>query len=91
MFRRLYLSDAANQAELVRQRSLYREPLDNPVAVSMVQQTPLPGGKVAMLAYHLDGITMAAKTEVAPGHVLVRNGDLGHLWSARLEMATRWV
>ena len=31
-----------------------QEPLDSPVAVSLVQQPPLPGGKVAMLAYHLE-------------------------------------
>lgn len=84
VFRRLYLSDAANQAGPVRQSSLHREPLGSPVAVSMVQQAPLPGGKVAMLAYHLDDMTTAAKTVVAPGHVLVRTGDLGHLWSTRL-------
>ncbi len=84
VFRRLYLSDAANQAKLAAQSSLAREPLDSQVAVSMVQQAPLPDGKVAMLAYHLDGMTSAAKREVAPGHMLARIGDLEHLWSTRL-------
>ena len=37
IFRRLYLSDAANQAALVRDSSLFQEPLDSPVAVSLVQ------------------------------------------------------
>ena len=34
IFRRLYLSDAANQAGLLRESSLFHEPLDSPVAVS---------------------------------------------------------
>ena len=84
IFRRLYLSDAANQAALVRDSSLFQEPLDSPVAVSMVQQPPLPGGKVAMLAYHLDSGTKLTKRSVPPGHVIVEKGNLGHLWSTRL-------
>jgi enamine deaminase RidA (YjgF/YER057c/UK114 family) len=84
VFRRIYVSDAANQAEQVRESSVFREPLDCPVAVSLVQQPPLRDSKVALFAYHLDGMSAARKTEVAPGHVLVRNGDLGHLWSTGL-------
>jgi enamine deaminase RidA (YjgF/YER057c/UK114 family) len=84
IFRRLYLSDAANQAALVRDSSLFQEPLDSPVAVSMVQQPPLPGGKVAMLAYHLDSRTKLTKRSVPPGHLIVEKGNLGHLWSTRL-------
>jgi enamine deaminase RidA (YjgF/YER057c/UK114 family) len=84
VFRRVYLSDAANQAALVQQSSLCQEPLDSPVAVSLVQQPPLPGGKVALLAYHLESPTVVTKRQVAPGHVLVENGKLGHLWSTQL-------
>src|SRR5271165_4787981 len=84
VFRRLYLSDAANQAALVRDSSLFQEPLDSPVAVSLVQQPPLPGGKEAMLAYHLDSRTPVAKRCVLPGHVIVEKRGLGHLWSTRL-------
>ena len=84
IFRRLYLSDAANQATLVRDSSLFQEPLDSPVAVSLVQQPPLPGGKVAMLAYHLDSPTPLTKRRVPPGHVIVEKRGLGHLWSTRL-------
>jgi enamine deaminase RidA (YjgF/YER057c/UK114 family) len=84
VFRRIYLSDAANQAALVQHSSLCQEPLDSPVAVSLVQQPPLPGGKVALLAYHLESPTVVTKRQVAPGHVLVENGKLGHLWSTQL-------
>jgi len=84
VFRRIYLSDAANQAALVQHSSLCQEPLDSPVAVSIVQQPPLPGGKVALLAYHLESPGPVTKRFVAPGHVLVENNALGHLWSTQL-------
>ena len=84
VFRRLYVSDAANQAALVRDSSLCREPLDSPVAVSLVQQPPLSGAKLAMLAYHLEPAVPVQKTQVAPGHVLLEKGELGHLWSTQL-------
>jgi len=84
VFRRIYLSDAANQAALVQHSSLCQEPFDSPVAVSIVQQPPLPGGKVALLAYHLESPGPVTKRFVAPGHVLVENGALSHLWSTQL-------
>ena len=84
VFRRIYVSDAANQAALVRDSSLFTEPLGSPVAVSMVQQPPLSGGKIALFAYHLETPKPLQKQHVAPGHVLVENGDLKHLWSTRL-------
>ena len=84
VFRRVYLSDAANQSARVQQSSLCQEPFDSPVAVSIVQQPPLPGGKVALLAYHVDGPARIAKRRVSPGHLLVESGGLGHLWSTQL-------
>lgn len=84
VFRRLYLSDAPNQAAVVRQSSLFQEPLDSPVAVSLVQQPPLPVGKVAMLAYHLQAPDPIGKHALGPEHVVVEKAGLAHLWSTRL-------
>lgn len=84
VFRRLYLSDAANQTTLLRQGSLFREPFDSPFAVSMVQQPPLPGAKVAMLAYHLDGGTPIIRHQLSPEHLLLEHDGLGHLFSTGL-------
>src|SRR3954452_943073 len=84
VFRRIYVSDAANQAGTVRESSLFTEPLGSAVAVSLVQQPPLRGGKIALFAYHLEAPSGLRKKHVAPGHVLVENGDLKHLWSTRL-------
>ncbi len=84
IFRRLYLSDAANQAAAVRASDLFGEPAAAPPAVSIVQQPPLPGAKVAMLAYHLEGDAPVVKRPLAPGHLLVEKNGLGHLWSTGL-------
>ena len=43
IFRRIFLSDVLNQAAMIRNSGLVREPLDSPVAVSIVQQPPLSG------------------------------------------------
>lgn len=84
VFRRLYVSDAANQAAPVRQSSLFAEPFDSPAAVSLVQQPPLPGAKLAMLAYHVESGAPLAKQQLGPGHMLVEKRGLGHLWTTRL-------
>ncbi len=84
IFRRLYVSDAANQDALVRQSSLFGAADDSPVAISLVQQPPLPGGKLALLAYHLESPTALVKQRVAPGHMCVDRGALSHLWSTQL-------
>ncbi|HET8997984.1 MAG TPA: Rid family hydrolase [Acetobacteraceae bacterium] len=84
VFRRIYLSDAANQAALVRDSSLYREPLDSPVAVSVVQQPPLSGAKLAMLAYHIEAAAPLAKSRTGAGDLLLQKGALRHLWTTQL-------
>jgi enamine deaminase RidA (YjgF/YER057c/UK114 family) len=84
VFRRIFVSDATNQAAAVRDSSLFTEPTDSPVAVSIVQQPPLQGAKLAMLAYHLDGAEPPAKRRLGPEHMLVERNGLGHLWSTRL-------
>jgi enamine deaminase RidA (YjgF/YER057c/UK114 family) len=84
IFRRIYLSDAANQAGLVRQSSVFQEPLDSPVAVSVVQQPPLPDSKITLLAYHRESPAPVVKRQLSPGHMIVETGGLGHLWSTQL-------
>ena len=53
IFRRLFLSDVMNQAALVRNSELVDDHGENPVAISIVQQPPLTGAKIALLAYHI--------------------------------------
>jgi len=84
IFRRVFVSDLMNQAQAVRASSLCGTQAEGPVAVSIVQQAPLPGAKIALLAYHLTGDAGIAKERLSPHHVLVEKRGLRHLWSTRL-------
>lgn len=83
VFRRVFVSDVINQIGALEASPLLHDHPDSPVAVSLVQQQPLPGSKVALLAYHVDGVAMA-KRRLSRNHVLVEQNGLGHLWSTRL-------
>ena len=61
VFRRCYLSDAANQLSTVMSSPLGLA-ADEAVAVSCLEQAPLPYLKVAMMAYHVSDVTAAQKT-----------------------------
>lgn len=84
IFRRVFLSDTMNQAALVRESGLVLDPLDSPVAVSIVQQPPLPGAKLALLAYHVESDDRLVKRRLSSRHVLIDKGGRRHLWSTRL-------
>lgn len=84
VFRRIYLSDSLTQAETVRRSFLGEDNPDNPVAVSIVQQPPLPYAKVAMQAYHIEGRGQVKKQRLSPSHTLIERKAQKHLWSARL-------
>jgi enamine deaminase RidA (YjgF/YER057c/UK114 family) len=84
IFRRLFLSDVMNQAALVRNSELVAEDEDNPVAVSIVQQPPLTGAKIALLAYHISAKGQLSKKRFTMKHVLVKKNGKRHLWSTRL-------
>jgi enamine deaminase RidA (YjgF/YER057c/UK114 family) len=81
VFRRLFLSDLLNQATSVRRSALVT---DEATAVSIIQQPPLSGAKVAMLAYHVDAGRPLPRRRLSTNHLLVEHGGLGHLWSTRL-------
>jgi len=84
IFRRVFLSDVLNQAAVVSGNALCGEPADSPVAVSIVQQPPMPGSKIALLAYHIESDAPLAKRRLSPRHLLVEKNGLRHLWSTRL-------
>ncbi|MHB1657005.1 MAG: Rid family hydrolase [Burkholderiales bacterium] len=84
VFRRIFLSDVLNQADLVHQSLLVAETPGNPVAVSIVQQPPLSGAKIALLAYHIDSPEPFVKQRISPQHVVIEKNGLRHLWSTRL-------
>jgi enamine deaminase RidA (YjgF/YER057c/UK114 family) len=84
IFRRIFVSDVINQAAMLRDSPLFAEPADSPVAVSIVQQPPLPDSKIALLAYHIEGGARITKRRLSPKHFAVQKAGLTHLWSTRL-------
>ncbi len=84
VFRRIYLSDASNQIQAVRRSHLMGDPQERPVAVSIIQEPPLPCAKIALLAYHIESSKPLDSQQLSPSHVLIRKNELGHLWSTRL-------
>ena len=80
VFRRFFLSDALNQARPVRESALSNEF----VAASIVQQRPLAGGKIALLAYHVDDPDGLKRRRLSPRHLLIEKQGKRHLWSTRL-------
>ncbi|MGA2485450.1 MAG: Rid family hydrolase [Roseiarcus sp.] len=84
IFRRVFLSDAMNQAERVRVSELMSAPDEGPVAVSIVQQPPAHGAKLSLLAYHVERDAPAVKRTLGHHHTLVEMGGRRHLWSTRM-------
>lgn len=84
VFRRLFVSDVMNQAPIVTRTALAEETPDSPVAVSIIQQPPLPGSKISMLAYHLESAAPLNKQRLSKKHIVIEKNGLRHLWSTRL-------
>lgn len=75
VFKRYFLSDSANQAY-----DLMAYELENPeYAVSIVQQAPASGAKIALWAILMTAVSTRA---LASGLYEVRHGSYRHLWTA---------
>ena len=75
VFKRFFLSDAANQADYLQ--ALHSEYSDCPL--SIVEQAPLDGTKIAMWVYVLKGV----QTKVlSHGIGEVKHGGYRHIWMA---------
>ncbi|MBF0504631.1 MAG: hypothetical protein HQL14_05960 [Candidatus Omnitrophica bacterium] len=84
VFRRIFLSDALNQIENVGNSPLACDTKRHPVAVSIIQQPPLPYAKISLLAYHIESSKPLENQRLSPSLVLVRKNGLKHLWSTHL-------
>jgi enamine deaminase RidA (YjgF/YER057c/UK114 family) len=92
IFRRCFVSDAANQLDHVMDSPLgLVDDGDEVAAVSCVQQPPLSGRKIAMWAYHLSDVAPADKSVIpmpeAGPHartLAVNRGEHTLLWTSQL-------
>lgn len=83
IFRRIFVSDVMNQAAAIRGSGLFHATPENPVAVSLVQQAPQPGAKLALLAYHIDGGAIS-KHRLSAHDLLVEKNGQRHVWTTGL-------
>ncbi len=81
VLRRLFLSDVANQEKIVRASSLAAA--DGPMALSVVEQPPLPERKIALWAYHAQDRQPLQKEELSHG-ICLHRGRCRHLFSTEL-------
>lgn len=73
VFRRFFVSDAANQGELLSNALSNEEP----VATSVVEQAPLNGTKIALWAYFVENI---ACQQLPNGLTTAKHGEYNHYW-----------
>lgn len=76
VLKRYFLSDASNQTEALQQALQSQAPC----AVSIVQQSPLDGSKVALWVYLQEGMGSLATSADGTTHTLQHNG-YEHLWT----------
>ncbi len=78
LFRRLFLSDAANQEDKILASAIGA---DERTALSLVEQPPLPAAKLACWAYHIVADRPLAKQRLSAATVALGRGPLTRLWT----------
>ena len=82
VFRRFFCSDPVNQAAALGAEPIAnREAPDVPCAISWVGQAPVPGGKVALWAYHIREAGAEVEKRLERGALTMRRGGLTHQWA----------
>jgi enamine deaminase RidA (YjgF/YER057c/UK114 family) len=81
VLRRIFLSDSANQESLLADSVLARPDDESPFALSVLEQPPLPDGRIALWAYHLHDPVRPTRHEQHDGAVLVKRDGGDHLWA----------
>ncbi len=84
IFKRFFVSDAINGSYKVYRSPLFADTRANPIAITLVQQPPLPLTRIAMFAYHIETSDTLIKERFSPHHVIVEKNDIRHMWSTQL-------
>ncbi|NLH14988.1 MAG: hypothetical protein GX455_00260 [Phycisphaerae bacterium] len=86
VYRRFFLSDAANQIEILKKSHLLNDPDDQVrAAISIIQQPPVRSSKVAMMAYHIDSVKGMEKIPAGPYSLLVKRNGTSQLWFTNMQ------
>lgn len=79
VIRRFFCSDPANQQSAIEAHPL--ADVEAPCAVSIIGQPPMPGGKIALWAYHVSETEKATPTRRTGNQLELQRGELTHYWS----------
>ncbi|MGC4067123.1 MAG: Rid family hydrolase [Polyangiaceae bacterium] len=83
VFRRVFLSDAANQQDRFEASTLGRSGAMAPIAISVIEQPPVGTNKLSLWDYHVRSQSPITKRARSNGVELERDG-LVHLWTTGL-------
>lgn len=84
VFRRVFASDLANQAAVLADDPTFGSLGDDAVAVSLIEQPPLPGRRLALWAYHVADPAGPLRKRREGDFVRVERPGRAHLWAAGL-------
>lgn len=82
IFKRLFCSDLPNQISTIETNALAGfQNYDDPCAISLVRQPPVPPAKVAMWAYHIYDHKRKLNKNKNGNTLFLKRGNLTHLWT----------
>ncbi len=88
LLRRVFLSDVANQAGPLARSPLGTVHSSAPMGLSVIEQPPVGGQKLAIWEYHVSGDGCAARRAI-PGGVALEHAGRCHLWICGLTGAAQ--
>jgi len=81
LFMRVFFSDAPNQVKILRKEFPEYFDVLSRTSMSVIQQAPMPGSKLALWVYLVEGENTVEKSQF--GRIFKSNG-LSHIWTANL-------
>jgi enamine deaminase RidA (YjgF/YER057c/UK114 family) len=84
LFRRVFLSDVANQQQQFDESSLGRKSATAPIAISVIEQPPIGTHKLSIWDYHVRSKDVPLTKRALKSGVALERAGLSHLWTTGL-------
>jgi len=84
IFMRFFVSDYANQSDIVQKIKQHPCGKRKELAISVVQQPPLPNAKVALWAYIIDDKEQTTEVEATDNELCIKRNNYSHIWNTQL-------
>jgi enamine deaminase RidA (YjgF/YER057c/UK114 family) len=83
VFRRVFLSDVANQQAVFANSRFAQRGTEHPLALSIIEQPPLDGRRLSLWEYHVRSKTPLVK-RCCPNGIALEHSGRAHLWTSGL-------